>query len=130
MPAELHDAPELHAGVPAALRKRLHAARSACPERKSGGLAFTRPKTKKSRNEVPIPPPFIPYLLEHKAQQDEARRAAAELWQEHDAVFTRPDSRSRSTPGRTGRSSRSYSKRRVSVTGASTTGAATPRARS
>ncbi|MGW6361993.1 tyrosine-type recombinase/integrase [Streptomyces sp. NPDC055092] len=66
---------------------------SACPERKGGGLAFTRPKTKKSRNEVPIPPPFLPYLLEHKAQQDEARVAAAELWQEHDAVFTRPDGR-------------------------------------
>ncbi|WP_405479319.1 tyrosine-type recombinase/integrase [Streptomyces sp. NBC_00009] len=66
---------------------------SACPERKGGGLAFTRPKTKKSRNEVPIPPPFIPYLLEHKAQQDEARAAADELWQEHDAVFTRPDGR-------------------------------------
>jgi hypothetical protein len=42
----------------------------ACPDRKGGGLVFTRPKTKKSRNAVPIPPPFIPCLREHKAQQE------------------------------------------------------------
>ncbi|GDY84130.1 hypothetical protein SAVCW2_33290 [Streptomyces avermitilis] len=42
---------------------------------------------------MPIPPPFIPYLLEHKAQQGGARGAAGELRQENDAVFTRPDGR-------------------------------------
>lgn len=46
---------------------------STCPQRKGGGLVFTRPKTKKSRNAVPIPPPFIPALLEHQEQQNEAR---------------------------------------------------------
>ncbi|BBA98136.1 putative tyrosine-family recombinase/integrase [Actinacidiphila reveromycinica] len=66
---------------------------SACPERKGGGLVFTRPKTKKSRNAVPIPSPFIPHLRQHKAQQEETRAAAGEAWQEHDAVFTRPDGR-------------------------------------
>ncbi|MFE7115382.1 tyrosine-type recombinase/integrase [Streptomyces sp. NPDC057654] len=66
---------------------------STCPERKGGGLAFTRPKTKKSRNAVPIPPPFVPYLREHKAQQDEARIAAGVDWEEHDVVFARPDGR-------------------------------------
>ncbi|WP_167502253.1 site-specific integrase [Streptomyces malaysiensis] len=66
---------------------------SACSERKGGGLVFTRPKTKKSQNPVPIPPPFIPYLLEHKAQQEEMRTAAGDGWEEHDAVFTRPDGR-------------------------------------
>ncbi|MFE3601845.1 tyrosine-type recombinase/integrase [Streptomyces sp. NPDC059142] len=66
---------------------------STCPERKQGGLVFTRPKTKKSRNSVPIPPPFIPYLSEHKGQQEALRAAAGDLWQEHDAVFTRPDGR-------------------------------------
>ncbi|WP_327289488.1 tyrosine-type recombinase/integrase [Streptomyces sp. NBC_01198] len=70
---------------------RKHA--SACPERKEGGLVFTRPKTKKSRNAVPIPPPFIPYLREHKLQQDAAKAAAGEAWQGLDAVFTRPDGR-------------------------------------
>ncbi|MEV5441423.1 tyrosine-type recombinase/integrase [Streptomyces sp. NPDC052644] len=66
---------------------------SACPERRGGGLVFTRPKTKKSRNPVPIPPPFIPFLREHRQQQEEARAAAGELWQEHDVVFARPDGR-------------------------------------
>ncbi|MFW6695241.1 tyrosine-type recombinase/integrase [Streptomyces sp. MAR4 CNX-425] len=66
---------------------------STCPERQGGGLAFTRPKTKKSTNPVPIPPPFIPHLREHKAQQEQARAAAGELWQEHDVLFARPDGR-------------------------------------
>lgn len=65
----------------------------ACPDRKNGGLVFTRPKTKKSRNAVPIPPPFIPYLREHKTQQETARDAAGDTWQEHHLVFTRPDGR-------------------------------------
>lgn len=42
---------------------------------------------------MPIPPAFIPYLIAHKAQQDELREAAGELCQEHRAVFTRPDGR-------------------------------------
>lgn len=65
----------------------------ACPDRKGGGLVFTRPKTKKSRNAVPIPPPFIPYLREHQAQQQEARAAAGDAWEETKLVFTRPDGR-------------------------------------
>lgn len=66
---------------------------SACPQRKEGGLVFTRPKTKKSRNAVPIPPVFIPFLHEHKAGQEQLRAAAGELWQEHAVVFSRSDGR-------------------------------------
>ncbi|MFI0000742.1 tyrosine-type recombinase/integrase [Streptomyces globisporus] len=66
---------------------------SSCPVRKGGGLTYTRPKTKKSRNAVPIPAPFIPHLRAHKAQQDALREEAGEAWQEFDAVFTRPDGR-------------------------------------
>ncbi|MFE6001466.1 tyrosine-type recombinase/integrase [Streptomyces sp. NPDC056454] len=66
---------------------------STCPDRKGGGLAFTRPKTKKSRNAVPIPAPFIPYLRDHKEQQTAQQTAAREEWQDFDAVFTRPDGR-------------------------------------
>lgn len=66
---------------------------SSCPDRKGGGLVFTRPKTKKSRNEVPIPPAFISLLSDHKAQQDEERQAAEETWEEHDVLFARPDGR-------------------------------------
>ncbi|MEU4038620.1 tyrosine-type recombinase/integrase [Streptomyces collinus] len=58
-----------------------------------GGLVFTRPKTKKSRNTVPIPPVFVPFLHDHKARQEAMRAAAGELWQEHEVVFSRPDGR-------------------------------------
>lgn len=66
---------------------------SVCPNRKGGGLVFTRPNTKKSRNPVPIPPPSVPYLVAQKEAQEETREAVGELWQEHDAVFARPDGR-------------------------------------
>ncbi|WP_037787207.1 tyrosine-type recombinase/integrase [Streptomyces sp. GBA 94-10 4N24] len=66
---------------------------SACPQRQGGGLVFTRPKTKKSRNPVPIPPQFIPYLVAHREAQAEAREAAGDQWEEHDALFTRADGR-------------------------------------
>lgn len=65
---------------------------SACPQRKEGGLTFTRPKTRKSRNAVPIPPVVILFLRDHKAQQEEMRAAAEELW-DHHVVFPRPDGR-------------------------------------
>lgn len=79
--------------MPQAVHKNCTKHASACPERKGGGLVFTRPKTKKSTNPVPIPPPFIPYLHEHKARQEEMRAAACDAWEEHGAVFTRPDGR-------------------------------------
>lgn len=47
---------------------------SACPERKGGGLVFTRPKTKKSTNPVPIPPPFLPARAQGTAGGDASRR--------------------------------------------------------
>ncbi|AWL39815.1 MULTISPECIES: tyrosine-type recombinase/integrase [unclassified Streptomyces] len=66
---------------------------SVCPQRDGGGLVFTRPKTKKSQNPVPIPPVFIPFLRDHRAQQDETRTAAGDLWQDLKVVFSRPDGR-------------------------------------
>ncbi|WP_415957487.1 tyrosine-type recombinase/integrase [Streptomyces sp. 021-4] len=66
---------------------------STCPDRKGGGLTFTRPKTKKSQNPVPIPPVFIPFLHEHKARQEEMRATAGDLWEDHQVVFSRPDGR-------------------------------------
>ncbi len=80
-------------GCPAPCSKTCRRHASTCPERKGGGLVFTRPKTKKSQNPVPIPPPFIPYLRAHREQQDDMRKAAGELWEECGAVFTRPDGR-------------------------------------
>jgi integrase len=80
-------------GCPAPCPPKCTRHASTCPQRQGGGLVFTRPKTKKSRRIVPIPPPLIPLLLEHRARQEEARAAAGELWEEHDVVFARPDGR-------------------------------------
>ncbi|SCF64965.1 hypothetical protein GA0115259_100651, partial [Streptomyces sp. MnatMP-M17] len=78
-------------GCPKPCVKKCTKHASTCPERKEGGLVFTRPKTKKSQNPVPIPPVFVPLLRDHKEEQDAMRAAAGELWQEHDIVFCRPD---------------------------------------
>ena len=80
-------------GCPAPCPPKCTKHASTCPERKSGGLVFTRPKTKKSRRIIPIPPPLIPYLREHRARQEEQRASAGELWEEHDVLFARPDGR-------------------------------------
>jgi len=64
---------------------------SICPERKSGDLVFTRPKTKKSTSPVPIAPSFIPYLRAHKKEQDAMKEAAGDAWQDYNLVFCRPD---------------------------------------
>lgn len=42
---------------------------------------------------MPVPPPFLPYLLEREATQDEQRQFVGELWAERDIVFTRLDGR-------------------------------------
>jgi integrase len=93
VPQELHDAQGLQAWLPQPCPPGCTRHASVCPKRKGGGLVFIRPKTKKSRNTVPIPTPFIPYLRTHKEQQDTARAAAGEQGQDFDAVFTRPDGR-------------------------------------
>lgn len=80
-------------GCPTPCSKTCARHASVCPERQGGGLVFTRPKTKKSQNPVPIPPPFIPPLRELRAHQEKERTAAGELWQEHGVVFARPDGR-------------------------------------
>lgn len=66
---------------------------SVCPQRKGGGLVFTRPKTKKSRRAIPIPPPLIPLLTALRETQAEERAAAGELWEDHDVLFARADGR-------------------------------------
>ncbi|WP_406116968.1 hypothetical protein [Streptomyces anulatus] len=57
------------------------------------GLSSLRPKTRKSREAVPIPPVFVPFLRDHQARQEALRAAAEELWREHDVVLSRPDGR-------------------------------------
>jgi len=92
-PADCRTHKNYKRGCPKPCPKTCTSHASACPERKGRGLVSTRPKTKKSTNPVPIPPPFIPYLHAHKAEQEAMRAAAGDEWQEHDALFTRPDGR-------------------------------------
>lgn len=66
---------------------------SSCPQRLGGGLVITRLKTTSSKGTVPIPPPLIPYLKEHRAAQDEERQVAGELWQDNDLVFCQANGR-------------------------------------
>ncbi|MFF7440860.1 tyrosine-type recombinase/integrase [Streptomyces sp. NPDC008122] len=80
-------------GCPKPCEKTCTKHASTCPLRKGGGLVFTRPKTKKSQEPVPIPPPFIPPLRELRAVQEQERAAAGELWDDHDVVFARADGR-------------------------------------
>ncbi|MFB7517426.1 tyrosine recombinase XerC [Streptomyces sp. NPDC056144] len=80
-------------GCPKPCEKTCTKHASVCPVRKGGGLVFTRPKTKKSKEPVPIPPPFIQPLRELHALQEEDRAAAGDLWQEYDVLFARPDGR-------------------------------------
>lgn len=68
-----------------------HASR--CPQRHGGGLVFSRLKTRGSKAIIPLPPPLIPYLREHKAAQDEERRLAGDKWEEHDLVFCQANGR-------------------------------------
>lgn len=65
-------------GRPKPCRKDCTGHARTCPDRKDGGLVFTRPKTKKSQKPVPIAPPFIPCLIEHKAQQEQMPAAAGD----------------------------------------------------
>ncbi|RSO13494.1 integrase [Streptomyces sp. WAC 06783] len=80
-------------GCPKPCAKNCTKHASTCPERKGGGLVFTRPKTKKSQRPLVIPPPLIPLLREHKARQEIERAEAGDAWEENDLVFARPDGR-------------------------------------
>jgi len=56
-------------------------------QRVGGQLAFTPPKTKRSRRAIPLPRAVVKVLREHRACQ-EVERASAEMWADDDLVFT------------------------------------------
>ena len=56
-------------------------------KRVGGQLAFTSPKTKRSRRAIPLPRVVVKVMREHQARQ-EVERASAELWADDDLVFT------------------------------------------
>jgi integrase len=61
-----------------------------CPQR-VGGWEFIRPKGKRKR-EIPIPPPLLEPLRQHKAAQDLEREEVGG-WQDWDLVWCLPDGR-------------------------------------
>ena len=52
-----------------------------------GKAEIKPPKTKSSRREVPLPPPVVALLKEHKRWQNERRLALGEAWQDYGLVF-------------------------------------------
>lgn len=69
---------DLHAGV-LVVRGTLN--------RVDGRLVITEPKTDRSRRPVPVPPPLIAVLREHRAAQENERMMARDQWRDHDLVF-------------------------------------------
>lgn len=55
--------------------------------RVDGRLAFSEPKTQRSRRVVPLAPAVIELLMAHRATQDSEREMAANLWEDNDLVF-------------------------------------------
>jgi integrase len=55
-------------------------------QRVGGQLAFTSPKTRRSRRAMPLPRAVVKVLREHK-QRQAVERAEAELWADEDLVF-------------------------------------------
>lgn len=53
-----------------------------------GKLLITQPKTERSRREIPLPPPVVAMLKEHRKTQLEERLRAANVWQDSGLVFT------------------------------------------
>ena len=61
-----------------------HSARTAA---RGYGLQITEPKTRSSRRKIVVSPLVIEALTQYRARQEEARKAAANAWQDHDLVF-------------------------------------------
>ena len=51
------------------------------------GFVVGEPKTATSRRQITLPPSVIDVLRQHKARQEEDRKAAGATWEEHDLVF-------------------------------------------
>lgn len=51
-------------------------------------IVVKQPKSKRSRRTVPLPPPVVEILREHRARQDHRRDVLGSDWQDSDLVFT------------------------------------------
>lgn len=64
--------------------------RRALQRQRGNGLVFTSLKTPRSRRTIPLPPPLVEALKQHRARQEEERATAGSLWRESRCVFTTP----------------------------------------
>ena len=64
--------------------------RRALQRQRGGGLVFTEPKTRRSKRTIPLPPPLVRALIEHRDRQDKERVTAGSLWQGSPCVFSSP----------------------------------------
>ena len=60
-------------------------------QRTDGRYELAEPETEKSRRTLPLPPPVVERLREHRRRQNEERLHAGPLWQDWDLVFSRDD---------------------------------------
>lgn len=65
--------------------------RRALQRQKGKGLVLVEPKSAAGRRRLVLPGPLRAALLVHREAQEQARRDAAEYWQEHGFVFCQPD---------------------------------------
>jgi len=61
---------------------------SHCPEREGGGVMLAELKTRQSRRTLPLPPPLVEALRQHRQQQRRARIHAGTVWEDCGLVFT------------------------------------------
>jgi integrase len=64
--------------------------RRALQRQRGGGLVFTDPKTMRSKRTIPLPPPLVEALRQHRERQESERLAAGSLWHGSGCVFTTP----------------------------------------
>jgi integrase len=57
------------------------------------GLIYEDPKSERSRRTIALPRPLIEALHAHRIEQDQERRTAADLWEDHQLVFAQPNGR-------------------------------------
>ncbi len=74
------------------VKGELHVCRSLVrvPTAMGSGYMEAEPKTEKSRRSILFPDFALEVLKSHRERQQEAKRQAGELWQEHDYVFCTP----------------------------------------
>lgn len=53
---------------------------AACPQRHGGGLVWERPKSRKGRRTLPLPPTLVEVLKAHRREQRKARLKAGPAW--------------------------------------------------